>query len=201
MAAGRIDSLRIARSIERVERALEAVQAETSDAKAARAIALDATAGEASMLRADGISAAHARWADEAALRSLLVLRGSPGFERWAGLVELDDDLGGPHPAPSRAELASLLPVDRIEATDDRPPLVAIFSDPRAWKGRAGLSHDVVEKARACFERWPNATLLLFGHPRLLEQLHGPRHVLLAWGGEPLMQRAAARWLLARGAS
>ena len=69
-----------------------------------------------------------------------------------------------------------------------------------AWKGRPGLS----AAARAGVERAlaarPNATIVLFGHPRLAEQI-APAHLLCAWGGERIMQEAAARWLVSRAAA
>jgi hypothetical protein len=39
------------------------------------------------------------------------------------------------------------------------------------------------------------ALVVLFGHPRLVTQIPGSAPVLVAWHGQALMQRAAARWL------
>jgi hypothetical protein len=35
-----------------------------------------------------------------------------------------------------------------------------------------------------------------FSHPRLASELKKPKHVVSAWGGDAVMQQAAARWLL-----
>jgi len=39
------------------------------------------------------------------------------------------------------------------------------------------------------------ALVVLFGHPRLATQIPGNAPVLVAWHGQPLMQRVAARWV------
>lgn len=142
-----------------------------------------------------GITAENARWAEDTAKRSMRVLRGTPRATTGAELIELDDDLGGPFPSPSREVFARSLQANPW-AEGGGQPLVAIYSDPRAWKGRAGLSEAIFARARACLGRWPDATVVLFGHPRIVDALPAARHVLCAWGGDPLMQTAAARWLL-----
>ena len=43
------------------------------------------------------------------------------------------------------------------------------------------------------------ATVVLFGHPRRLEEIPGEPAVLCAWSGDELMQRAAAKRLLQDG--
>jgi hypothetical protein len=43
-----------------------------------------------------------------------------------------------------------------------------------------------------------DAVVLQFSHPRLAAELTGAPDVVCAWGGEEVMQRAAARWLLRR---
>jgi hypothetical protein len=42
----------------------------------------------------------------------------------------------------------------------------------------------------------PDATVLLFSHPRLAHELPTARNLLAAWGGEGVMQEAVAAWLL-----
>jgi hypothetical protein len=77
---------------------------------------------------------------------------------------------------------------------------VVVYSDIRAWKGRPGLSADAVARVAAALAAEPEATVLLFAHPRLVPQLPTARHVLAAWCGEPLMQQACVAWLTgARG--
>ena len=68
-----------------------------------------------------------------------------------------------------------------------------VFAEPRAWKGRAGLS----EESRSTLRRAVQdaALVVLFGHPRLLEDIPGDVPVLLAWHRQRLMQDAVARWL------
>jgi beta-glucosidase len=45
----------------------------------------------------------------------------------------------------------------------------------------------------------PRASLVaLFGHPRLVAAIGGDVPVVCAWHGQPLMQRAAARWVPGR---
>jgi hypothetical protein len=70
---------------------------------------------------------------------------------------------------------------------------VALYAEPRSWKGRANLG----PRSRQQLERLaPEAALVvLFGHPRLVDQIPGAAPVLVAWHGQPLMQRAAARWI------
>lgn len=82
------------------------------------------------------------------------------------------------------------------------PLLVALYGDIRAWKGRPGYSpralhrtEELVAYARA---RARDVVLVLFSHPRLVRQLPPDVPVLCAWGGEGVMQRAAAGFLAAR---
>jgi hypothetical protein len=42
---------------------------------------------------------------------------------------------------------------------------------------------------------------VLFAHPRLAHELAEARNVLVAWGGEALMQEAAAEWLAGKRGS
>jgi hypothetical protein len=48
-------------------------------------------------------------------------------------------------------------------------------------------------------EAAPEATVIHFSHPRLAAELPEPRNLVCAWGGEAVMQQAAARWLLRGG--
>src|SRR5256884_1074346 len=73
--------------------------------------------------------------------------------------------------------------------------VVLVYAEPRSWKGRADLG----ARSRAALRRLvPGAALVvLFGHPRLASQIPGTAPILLCWHGQPLMQRAAARWVMA----
>jgi hypothetical protein len=82
-----------------------------------------------------------------------------------------------------------------VEFGDNGSPLIAVYSDARAWKGRPGLSALAVARVEEELDRDPETTLLLFSHPRRSAEIPAARNLLLAWGGESLMQEAVAEWL------
>lgn len=140
------------------------------------------------------------RWALEIAVRSLRVCRGQPVLPSRVRLEEVEDDLGGPWPPYPRDAFPAALRAAGIELADDAPPLVAVYSDIRAWKGRPGISAAAQERVRAITGAHPDATVLLFSHPRLAHELPTARNLLACWGGEAIMQQAAVAWLTgARG--
>lgn len=151
-----------------------------------------------------------ADWALDVSRRALVVSRGSPAPGRSrVRVLTVDDDAGGPYPPPSRDHFARALSAAGVAAApvaeEQAPPahasgplVVALYCDIRAWKGRPGLSREARERVERAVTAEPDATVVLFGHPRLAAEVPGA-HVLSAWGGEPLMQRAAATWLV-RGA-
>lgn len=133
------------------------------------------------------------RWALQTAVRTLQVVRGEPALPGGAvRLDEVEDDLGGPYPPYPRTALPAALRRAGVELRDDGAPLVAVYSDIRAWKGRPGLSQAARQRVSEVTERHPDATVLLFSHPRLAAEIPSARHLLAAWGGEALMQEAAA---------
>jgi beta-glucosidase-like glycosyl hydrolase len=147
-------------------------------------------------------------WALDVAVRSLVGVRGSvSGLRGAVDLVTVDDDAGGPYPPGPRDRFASALRERGLDvreaggiagAAEGRTMLVALYCDIRGWKGRPGVSEAGREAVRRVLsEAGDDATLVLFGHPRLANGLTGGR-VLAAWGGEPLMQEAAAAWLTSR---
>jgi hypothetical protein len=74
--------------------------------------------------------------------------------------------------------------------------VVLVYAEPRSWKGRALLGERSLARLRALV---PDAALVvLLGHPRLTPQIPAGPPVLGAWHGQPLMQRAAARWVVGR---
>ncbi|HXV90657.1 MAG TPA: hypothetical protein VD707_04760, partial [Gemmatimonadales bacterium] len=80
--------------------------------------------------------------------------------------------------------------------TGDGGGVVLVYAEPRSWKGRALLGERSLGRLRTLV---PGADLVvLFGHPRLVAQIPLGPPVLGAWHGQPLMQRAAARWVVAR---
>jgi beta-glucosidase-like glycosyl hydrolase len=107
----------------------------------------------------------------------------------------VDDDLGGPYP-PSPSDYTAAELERRALVGVGGAPLVLAFAEPRAWKGRSGFS---AESRAALARAVPGASLVvLFGHPRLVEEIpHGPP-VLVAWHRQRLMQEAVARWVAAR---
>jgi beta-glucosidase-like glycosyl hydrolase len=122
-------------------------------------------------------------------------------------LVIVDDDVGGPYPAPSRDPLISALRaggVDLVvngEGGDGTPAastVIALFGDIRAWKGRPGYSAGAKAAVRSALEGAGSSERLIvaFSHPRLTDELDVDAPILCAWGGEAVMQRAAARVLL-----
>jgi hypothetical protein len=122
-------------------------------------------------------------------------------------LVVVDDDEGGPYPAPSRAPLREGLRRRGIQLRTDphdaaTATLVAVFADPRGWKGRAGLSDRAVAAVRSALTRararGAPAGVVLFGDPLLAEEIPPEVPVLCAWGGEALMQDAAAEEIRSR---
>jgi beta-glucosidase-like glycosyl hydrolase len=141
------------------------------------------------------------RWALETATRTLRVMRGEPALPRGqrVRLVQIDDDVGGPFPPYPREALPRALREAGLELDDDAgEPLIVLYSDIRAWKGRPGISERAQAEVRAVTDAHPDATLLLFSHPRLEHEVSSARHVLAAWGGEGLMQQAAVGWLTGR---
>ncbi len=147
----------------------------------------------------------------ELAVRSVHLLRGSlplagPGQSIRLrvvddDIVELPPSVGAPGSALSdRGRLASALQdrgitVER-ESSDSNIDIVAVFSEVKGWKGRAGLGETTVDTLRGMLEDSPDAALVLFGHPRLAEQLRFAANVLCGWCGDSLMQEAVAESLV-----
>src|SRR4029077_13675360 len=110
----------------------------------------------------------------------------------------VDDDVGGPYTIPPRDVFHHTLRdagVSNVQrATGNMKRIVLVYAEPRSWKGRADLGAG----SRAALRRLaPGAQLVvLFGHPRLASQIPGTAPILVCWHGQPLMQRAAARWVL-----
>jgi beta-glucosidase-like glycosyl hydrolase len=135
-------------------------------------------------------------WALATALRTLVVARGTPRLPVGpVQVISVDDDLGGPHRPPSRSSLPAGLRRAGVEVRDDGAPVIAVYADVRAWKGRPGLSAAAVASVDAVLDTHPAATVVLFAHPRFAAQLPRAVHLLVAWGGEALMQVAVAAHL------
>ncbi len=136
------------------------------------------------------------RWALHTAVRTLRASRGEPRLPNGpVKLIEIDDDLGGPYPPYPRDAFAAALKRSGVELSGGGAPLLAVYCDIRAWKGRPGLSPEARQRVESELARTPGAPVILFAHPRLASELADARHLLAAWGGEGLMQEAAAAWL------
>ena len=128
-----------------------------------------------------------------------------PALEQPWNLVIVDDDVGGPYPAPSRDPLVSTLRAGGVDlaANGDSDAargatVIALFGDIRAWKGRPGYSASAKPGVRRAFDnaKTQDRLIIQFSHPRLADELDVDVPILCAWGGEAVMQRAAARVLL-----
>jgi hypothetical protein len=111
-------------------------------------------------------------------------------------LIVVDDDVGGPYPPGPSDYVHRALSSDLIGRYTGGSKVVLVFAEPRAWKGRSGFGPDTRE---ALSHHASGADLIvLFGHPRLLDELPSQAPVLLAWHRQRLMQEAVARWLRQR---
>jgi len=184
-----------------VVRALEEVPAERADAALARYdAALKAWgSGDVGMLDA-AMLAENQRFADGLADRCVHLVRGeAPTIGSPLSVTIVDDDVGGPYGIPSREVFHATLRKAGARLTPGRRPgVVLVYAEPRSWKGRGDLGARSLDQLERLV---PQARLVvLFGHPRLAAQIPGDAPVLCAWHGQALMQRAAARWLVAHRA-
>lgn len=151
------------------------------------------------------------RWAEEVAVRAVRVVRGDEAAARKGRgasieLITIDDDLGGPYAPPSRDAFPEALRAGGVgvetresggEGGEGGEIVVALYADIRGWKGRPGLSAGAVQRLERIAAAGRGGVVVLFGHPRLAGEVPaGFDAVVTAWGGEALMQRACARWLL-----
>jgi hypothetical protein len=125
------------------------------------------------------------------------MLRGdAPSLAGPLDLVVVDDDVGGPYPPSPSDWVARSLGGELVGRYTGGSRVVLVFAEPRAWKGRAGLGAASLE---ALASQAADADLIvLFGHPRMLDQLPSDAPVLLAWHRQRLLQEAVARWLRRR---
>jgi len=125
------------------------------------------------------------------------MLRGSARrLEAPLDLVVVDDDLGGPYPPGPSDFVAQALGPELVGRYAGGSRVVLAFAEPRAWKGRSGFGPDARD---ALANAAPGADLIvLFGHPRLAEEIPSDAPLLVAWHRQRLMQEAVARWLRQR---
>ena len=168
-------------------------------ARLADALRRVALAADRAAALVPGETAGSGAWAAAAAQRVVLALRGRPPALAGARvcLLTVDDDTGGPYPSPSRDPFAASLRragvtvSEGAAARDGEHTVLAIYCEPRAWKGRPGLSAGSEQKVREALGGDPTTLVVLFAHPRLAASLGGGEAVVAAWGGEALMQEAA----------
>jgi beta-glucosidase-like glycosyl hydrolase len=176
VAAGTLPRERLAQSLERYDRAL-------------------AQATEPTPPVTRGPYESADRLAD--ALLEQGMLRGAaPRLAAPLDLVVVDDDLGGPYPPGPSDYVAGALGSELAGRYTEGSRVVLAFAEPRAWKGRSGFGPEARD---ALAHSAPGADLVvLFGHPRLADEIPSDAPVLLAWHRQRLMQEAVARWLRAR---
>ena len=143
-------------------------------------------------------------WALGIAARALQVVRDEPPpAARRIDLLTIDDDVGGPFPPGPRTWFPAALAaaghtVREVPAVDPaQRAIVALYADIRGWKGRPHVSTAARARVREALAVRPDATVVLFGHPRLAAEVPGDA-LLAAWSGDRVMQEAAARWLTDR---
>ncbi|HUQ16097.1 MAG TPA: glycoside hydrolase family 3 N-terminal domain-containing protein [Gemmatimonadales bacterium] len=132
----------------------------------------------------------------DALLQQGMVRGDAPRLTGPVDLVVVDDDAGGPYPPSPSDYTAKSLGPELASRYTGGSRVVLVFAEPRAWKGRAGFGAASRDALASCAS---DADLIvLFGHPRLVEQLPSEAPVLLAWHRQRLMQEAVARWIRAR---
>src|SRR5690606_8227548 len=100
-------------------------------------------------------------WASDLALRTLTMVRGVVRQEDACDVITIDDDLGGPYPPPRRTALLDALREAGVEAVTaerpgERPAVIAVYADIRAWKPQVGLSPDARRRLKAAIQLQPD---------------------------------------------
>lgn len=186
IADGRLDEERIEGSLQRRQHWAEWAALGTANEKTARD---------------------DSKWASQLAERVVRPVSAPvPALRAPLRVVVVDDDLGAPYPPPSREPFVEALREGGANVvTDNGDPtdgsgttLIALYCDIRAWKGRPGYSPRALSVVRELVgsNRKNGAVVVIFSHPRLASSLELDVPMLCAWGGEAVMQRAAARVLL-----
>lgn len=139
--------------------------------------------------------------AEAADLRRRLLTQGlvrapSPRLREPLHLEVLDDDLDGHFPPTPSDRIAARLEERGIALGEGGSRVVVVLAEPRAGKGRGRLGERV---RTALVASAPGAeVLVLFGHPRLVDELPGGAPILLAWHRQRAMQEAVGDWLADR---
>jgi beta-glucosidase len=188
-----VDSAGVKRALERAATG-DPGSSRRADEAAGRIAALaEAVRGEPPLVDLE----ANREFAAATADLTVHILRGeSLNLRRRLTLTVVDDDVGGPYSVGPRNLFAKGLVAGGASLRPGGSRVLVIFSEPRSWKGRGMLSSRSVAVVRR--EAARANLVVLFGHPRLIEQIPGEVPVICAWHGQPLMQEAAARWVSQR---
>lgn len=175
VAEGRLPASRVNESLARYDRALGRA---TGAPKPTRAPALAPLAVAARLLE----SGFH---------------RGTePDLSGGIELAVVDDDVGGWYaPGPSDY-VVRWLASHGVHEQHGANLVVLAFAEPRAAKGRAGFGPESLAQLQRLTGR--ASLVVLFAHPRLVEQIPGSCPVLVGWHRQRLMQEAVAAWLASR---
>lgn len=162
-------------------------------------VRLDGLVARQAVLMAGAVASSTVQLGDQLAARLLAAPLGR-GFLRPLrqplDVALVDDDIGGPYEASPATWIIRELEDAGVAFGSGGSRVVLAYAEPRAWKGRAGFGAENRAKLK---EALPGADLVvLFGHPRLAEQIPGDAPILVAWHRQRLMQDAAARWLISR---
>ena len=108
-------------------------------------------------------------------------------------------------PAPDRPPLGSIFAAelrehgwtvleddDETEDSEQVATLLLVASTPQAWKGISSFSEAGRARLDSILANFPNAWPIVFGHPRLLTEIHPDGAGMCAWGTEQTMECAAA---------
>ena len=187
----------VVRALDRVER----LRAEEALARYAKTLAGPAALPPGRSTLDDSELAEHQKFADELADRAVHLMRGdAPQLGKNMSVSIVDDDVGGPYLIPPRDWFAKTLAANDIRIFGHRTPntqhLVAVYAEPRSWKGRANLGAASLAKLERVVQH--ASLVVVFAHPRIASEIPGDVPVLCAWHGQALMQRAAARWVARR---
>ncbi len=112
--------------------------------------------------------------------------------------IALPSFIGAPgHVLPDRGHLAESLRKREVNVAEASSPeaeadIVALFSEVKGWKGRSNLAEKSVTSVKEALAQAPAAAVVLFGHPRLADQLPFAGNLICAWCGDALMQDAVA---------
>ena len=108
-------------------------------------------------------------------------------------------------PAPDRPPLGSIFAAelrkqgwtvleddDGTEDGESPATLLLVASTPQAWKGTSSFTDAGRSRLDSIMASCPNAWPIVFGHPRLLTEIHPDGAGMCAWGTEQTMERSAA---------